>query len=147
MLTHKKTDFLIANIFDGDKIIDKIYYDNSKKITNDTKRNQCPYCLRQFGRTDAFRNHAKICRTKMEQLLKQYENNPSHFKRFVIDSERDIILELAFPLANNERLCMLISGMNGCGKSTFIRKLLANYLMVYKTEMFIYFHHKKQIIN
>ena len=131
MLTRKKTPFLIANVVEKNKITDRIYYDDSKLITKDAKLNQCPHCFRQFGRKDLFRRHLVVCRTKIEQLLKLYEENPSHFRKFELDRETDEKLELAFPLANKERLCMMISGQNGCGKSTFIRLLLINYLMVY----------------
>jgi hypothetical protein len=42
------------------------------------------------------------------------------------------ILNLAFPLPNDERLTMYISGKNGCGKTTYITKILDNYTKVYK---------------
>ena len=132
MLTHNKTPFLIANIIENNKIIDKIYYDDTKNKMKEVKLNQCPYCLRQFGRNDLFKKHLVVCRTKLEYLLRLHEENPSHFRNFSIDRNNDAKLQLAFPLATGERLVMLISGMNGCGKSYFIAQLLDNYLDVYK---------------
>ena len=134
MLTHNKTPFLVANVVEkkNNKVIKKIYYDDLEIKKEKIGPTQCEYCKREFGRKDTFKRHLKTCRTKIEQELSLFENHPQHFKEFSIDPTNDEILEMSFPLPNKERLVMFICGRNGCGKSTFIQKLLKNYIKVYK---------------
>ena len=139
MLTHLKTPILLANIEDKNKIIESIYYDDLQRKKKEIKLNQCPHCFRQFGRRDTLTVHLRTCRTKMEQMLKMYEDNPSHFRHLKIDKHGEQKLKLAFPLPNEERLVMIISGANGCGKSTFIRLLLLDYFSAYKNRDFYLF--------
>jgi len=139
MLTHLKTPILLANIEEKNKVIERIYYDDLQRKNKDIKLNQCPYCFREYGRKDTLTVHLRTCRTKKEQMLKMYEDNPSHFRKLKIDRHSDQKLKLAFPLPNEERLVMIISGANGCAKSTFIRLLLLDYFESYKNRDFYLF--------
>ena len=130
MLTHTFTPFKLANLT-GKKIITSIYFDETKKCeVQKNKPLTCPYCNRVFSRRDVYKTHYNSCRTRMENELKMYKENPGCFREFKTTNPNEK-LELSFPLPNEERLVMYISGKNGCGKSTFIANLLKNYVKVF----------------
>ena len=131
MLSVSRTPFLLAHLT-GKKRISSIYFDETKKNNDPEKKPlNCPFCHRYFSRKDSFTIHYKACRARIENELKFNKENPGCFKEFKTTNPKER-LELAFPLPNNERLVMYISGKNGCGKSTFIANLLKNYVEVYQ---------------
>ena len=134
MLTFFRTPNQVANLMFEREILGGIFYDEKQQgVHQDTERLQCRYCLRKFGRTDALTRHMRTCPSK------KAKEQASTFTEFKIPDNKEEHLELSFPLAKGERLVMFVVGRNGCGKSTFIQKLLTNYLKVYKNRKILLF--------
>ena len=136
MLTFYQTDDKIVNITKNNKNVGGIYYKSQEDI-NKTSKYQCKYCLRQFIRSDNFKTHLITCKSKLSHEREM--QTQSYFKEMKVPNGREEIFELAFPLAKDERLVIFICGRNGSGKSTFIAKILKNYLKVYKNRKIILF--------
>ena len=137
MLTFHETPDLIADIKHDKEIVGRIHYKSQEDINN-VHQLQCKHCLREFGRKDRLNEHLRICRVRLSNEREQ-QHKQAFFTELQVPSGRSENFELAFPLAKGERLVMFICGRNGCGKSTFIQKILKNYTQVYKKRKIILF--------
>jgi len=137
MLTHLPTADRIANIIDENVIVGAIYFQDKDQQKSEVKMNQCEYCLRDYSKLDHLRTHQRTCRVMQAQ--EREDNRHSFFKEMQIPLTRTEVLKLSFPLAKGERLVMFICGRNGCGKSSYIQKILKEYLKVYRTRKIILF--------
>jgi len=118
----------------GKEIRGGIFYDDTQQgAHSNTEKTQCRYCLKKYTKMNTLTQHLRVCPTRRER------EQASSFSEFKIPDNKEEHLELHFPLANGERLVMFVVGRNGCGKSTFIQKLLTNYLKVYKKRRILLF--------